>query len=344
MSGATATVNRPLPAVAPSVLAGLYQHRLLTTHQVRALFTPAAGQRWTRKVLAGLAQRGLVDRVRGPGTLSCWYLTDTGADAVEDTGPRSEQRRRIPTRAQAEGLLKRHTLAVNDVGIAFVRAARQRGDECSPDSWRHEIAHPISHGSVRRPPQLVVADALLTYLQTEEGDGLVMHQRFVEVDRGTERPADQLAGKLARYTRLRTYTPASDDDAEPLWRNYYRAWPHVLIVLADQSPARVAQRIARVLALYESDPTKGQRRAIPFSFVTLANLTTHGPFAQIFTSPTHAQPVDWLGRPSPEPVSRTNPSADRNKREVRNVTTFPKSSSLASHTSGLLHGSPQARR
>jgi hypothetical protein len=291
-----ATVARPLPAVAPSVLAGLYQHRLLTTLQVHALYTPAAGQRWTRKVLAALAQRGLVDRVRGPGTLSCWYLTDTGADAVEDTGPRGEQRRRVPTRAQAEGLLKRHTLAVSDVGIAFVKAARQRGDECNSDSWRHEIAHPISHGGARRPAQLVVADALLTYLQTADDGALVMHQRFVEVDRGTERPADQLAGKLARYTRLRTYTPSGDDHAEPLWRGYYRAWPHVLIVLADQSPARVAQRIARVLALYESDPAKGQRRAIPFSFVGLADLTEHGPFTPIFTNPTHAEPVDWLGK------------------------------------------------
>jgi Replication-relaxation len=299
---ATATVNRPLPAVAPSVLAGLYQHRLLTTRQVHALFTPAAGQRWTRKMLATLAQRGLVDRVRGPGTLSCWYLTDAGADAVEDTGPRGEQRRRVPTRAQAEGLLKRHTLAVNEVGIAFVTAARKRGDECGSDSWRHEIAHPISQGSVRRPAQLVVADALLTYLQPGDDGSLVMHQRFVEVDRGTARPADQLAAKLARYTRLRTYTTSTEEHAEPLWRTYYRAWPHVLIVLADQSPARVTQRIARVLALYESDPAKGQRRAIPFSFVSLTDLAAHGPFAPIFTNPTSAEPVDWLGQPAPKEV------------------------------------------
>jgi hypothetical protein len=294
--------ERPLPAVAPSVLAGLYQHRLLTTQQVHALYTPVAGDRWTRKVLEVLKRRELVDRVRGPGTLSCWYLTDAGAEAVEAAGPRGEQRRRVPTRAQAEGLLKRHTLAVNEVGIAFVAAARGRGDECGPDSWRHEIAHPISAGSVRRPPQLVVADALLTYLQTGLDGSLVMHQRFVEVDRGTARPADQLAGKLARYTRLRSYTLSSDVQAEPLWRSYYRAWPHVLIVLADQSPARIAQRISRVLALYESDPAKGLRRAIPFSFVSLAELTERGPFAPIFTKPTSTGPVDWLGQLPPKEV------------------------------------------
>ncbi len=247
-----------------------------------------------------LGRRELVDCVRGPGTLSCWYLTDAGAEAVEAAGPRGEQRRRVPTRAQAEGLLKRHTLAVNEVGIAFVVAARERGDECGSDSWRHEIAHPISPGSARHPGQLVVADALLTYLQAGADGSLIMHQRFVEVDRGTARPADQLAGKLARYTRLRSYTPSTEEQAEPLWRNYYRAWPHVLIILADQSPARVSQRVARVLALYESDPAKGLRRAIPFSFVSLAELTAHGPFAPIFTNPTSAEPVDWLGQPSPK--------------------------------------------
>jgi Replication-relaxation len=290
-------IDRPLPGVASAVLAGLYQHRLLTTTQIRALYMPRAGQRWTRKVLDVLKRRELVDRARGPGTLSCWYLTDAGADAVEAAGTRAEQRRRVPTRAQAEGLLKQHTLAVNDVGIAFVLAARIRRDECD---WRHEIAHPISAGSVRRQPQLVVADALLTYLQAEDDGELVLHQRFIEVDRGTERPAEQLAGKLARYTRLRTYTTASGDPPdEPLWRNYYRAWPHLLIVLAGQSPARVSRRIARVLALYESDPAKGSRRAIPFSFVTLSDLAAHGPFAPIFTSPTHAEPVDWLGQPHP---------------------------------------------
>lgn len=287
----------PLPAIGTDVLGGLYQHRLLTTQQVRALFTPTASERWTRKVLELLKQRQLVDRVRGPGTLSCWYLTDVGADAVETTGPRGEPRRRVPTPAQAEGPLKRHTLAVNDVGIAFMIAARERDDECNSDSWRHEIAHPISPGTARRPGQLVVADALLTYLQIGEDGSLTMHQRFVEVDRGTARPADQLAAKIARYTRLRGYTPSTEQDAEPLWRNYYRAWPHVLIVLAEQSPTRVERRIARVLALYDSDPAKGTRRAIPFSFVGLADLTEQGPFAPIFTSPASPEPMDWLGQP-----------------------------------------------
>jgi len=170
--------DRALPGVAPAMLAGLYQHRLLTTLQLHALYTPRARLRWTRRVLESLRMRGLVDRAQGPRTLSCWFATEAGAVAVETAGPRAEQRRRVTTQAQAEGLLRRHTILVNEVGIAFTNAANDRGDECGPDSWRHEIAHPISAGSARKPPQLVVADALLTYLQTTADGALALHQRL----------------------------------------------------------------------------------------------------------------------------------------------------------------------
>ncbi|HEV3319832.1 MAG TPA: sigma-70 family RNA polymerase sigma factor [Solirubrobacteraceae bacterium] len=129
---------------------------------------------------------------------------------------------------------------------------------------------------------------------------LVLHQRFIELDRGTARPAEQLAAKITRYTRLRYYTPASaaapDAPAEPLWRRYYRSWPHLLIVLADQSERRMRQRIRRTLALYESDPGKDHRIAIPVSFVGLDDLLSSGPFAHVFVTADHpGRPVNWLG-------------------------------------------------
>jgi Replication-relaxation len=281
------------------MLSGLYQHRLLTTPQIHRLYTPHAGARWTRKALGQLKQRGLVDRVRDQH-IAHWFLTEQGADAVEAASSPSEPRRRVLNRAQAEGPLRAHTIAVNEVGVAFVQAAQQRADECSADSWRNEIAHPISRGSIRHPAQLVIADALLTYLQAETDGTLILHQRFIELDRGTRRPADQLAAKLARYTQLRTHTPTSSPDAQPAWRAYYRSWPHLLVVLADQTPARIQQRIHRTLALYQSDPGRDPRRAIPFTFVALNQLTLHGPFAPIFTSPTHNEPVNWLGNPQPK--------------------------------------------
>lgn len=320
MTTRTAGTNSAFPAVAVAIMESLYQHRLLTTEQLRVLHTPDATAGWMRRVLRSLASRDLVDRVRSPATRSLWYLTELGAETIESAGTRAEPRRRLTTRAQAAGPLKAHTLAVNEVGIAFVRAARERGDECGSESWRHEIAHPISGGQSRsrgqsraRPSaELVVADALLTYLQIGEGGGLTLHQRFVELDRGTARPAEQLANKITRYARLRHYA-ASGAPERPLWRSYYRAFPQLLIVLADQSRERIRSRIQRTLALHESDPTQPRARedagagasnggggAVPFPvfFVALEDLTNQGPFAPIFISAEHpGDRVDWLGRP-----------------------------------------------
>jgi hypothetical protein len=294
--------DRPLPSVATEVLAGIYQHRLLSTKQLHALYTPHSKARWTRRVLALLAERRLVDRTQGPGSLSLWFLTEYGAETVETAGPRPEPRRRLVGPAQAEGPLRKHTLAVNDVGIAFVRAARERGDECGPESWRHEIAHPISLARGRKPAEMAVADALLTYLQAGEDGSLALHQRWIELDRGTARPAEHLAAKISAYTRLRYFAlTGSEELGEPLWRNYYRSWPHLLIVLADQSRERMRLRIQRTLVLHQSDPANHEGAAIPLAFVALEDLQRHGPFAAIFTTPEHpTQPVDWLGQPQPK--------------------------------------------
>jgi hypothetical protein len=303
-----ARTSSALPPVAVALMESLYQHRLLSTEQLRVLHTPDATAGWMRRVLRLLAERGLADRVRGPATRSLWYLTELGADTIEAAGTLAEPRRRVTTSAQAAGPLRAHTIAVNEVGIAFMRAARERGDECGPDSWRHEIAHPISRSRGRRAAELVVADALLSYLQISEGGGLTLHQRFLELDRGTARPAEQLASKITRYARLRHYAgaPASAGSlARPLWRSYYRSFPHLLIVLADQSRERIRSRIQRTLALHESDPTLGdtadasEHRAgvVPVSFVALDDLINDGPFAPVFLfAERPQQPVDWLGR------------------------------------------------
>jgi Replication-relaxation len=291
------TARRPLPPVAGSMLAGIYEHRLLSTTQLHALYTPAAQPRWARQVLALLERRGFVDRIRSPRRLSLWFLTDVGADVVEAGGARVEFRRRVTSREQAEGPLKKHTIAVNQVGVEFVRAARERGDECGPDSWRNEVAHPISQARGRRPAERVIADALLTYLKISSDGALALHQRFVELDRGT-RTTEQLAGKITRYARLRYYAPPGSGAStpEPLWRSHYRAWPHLLIVLADQSREAMRQRVRRTLALQASDPA-GRVGQVPVSFVALDDLAARGPFAPIFLNTQEPERrVDWLGQ------------------------------------------------
>lgn len=300
--GQTLNGYKALPPIAGSMLSGIYEHRLLSTTQLHALYTPDAQPRWTRRVLMQLEQRSLIGRIHSPRRLSLWFLTNAGADAVEQAGQRGdEQRRRVSSREQAEGPLKSHTIAVNQVGVEFVNAARARGDECGPDSWRNEIAHPISQARGRKPSELVIADALLTYLQVGDDDALALHQRFIELDRGT-RTTEQLATKITRYARLRRYalpSKSTEGQPEPLWRDHYRAWPQLLIVLADQSPNRMRQRIRRALALHASDPTA--TGPLPVYFVALDDLVQRGPFAPIFHSTQLPdEPVDWLGQTPPK--------------------------------------------
>src|SRR5450759_1640163 len=99
MSATAIDDHGPLPAVALAMMASLYQHRLLSTKQLQTLYTPEAVMRSTRRILAPLFHRGLIDRVQGPGTLSLWYLTEDGAETLEAAGTLAEPRRRLLTPA-----------------------------------------------------------------------------------------------------------------------------------------------------------------------------------------------------------------------------------------------------
>lgn len=297
----TTTVCEPdaLSVSSVDVLASIHQHRLLTARQVHDLHMPSCRLRWTQKMLVGLAEEGLIQRATGPHRLGLWFLTRHGAQTLRTLGTLGEYRDHLTTPVEAVGPLRKHTIAVNDTGIAFVKAARCRaGDECGAFSWRHEIAHPLSQNRGRQHTRLVIADALLSYLQQAEDRSVILHQRFIELDRGTI-PPEQLAGKLARYAQLQHYQPrpaAPDTPDGPLWRIYYRAFPGVLVVLADQTVVAARRRIQRVIALHRTDPYQARYGTVPTMFVTLDDLTEHGPFAPIFISieqPEHYQ--DWLG-------------------------------------------------
>jgi hypothetical protein len=288
------------PVASVDVLASIHQHRVLTARQVHELHSPSRRLRWTQKMLVGLADQRLVERAVGPHRLGLWFLTRRGVETLERCGTLAEQRHHLITPIEAVGLLRKHTMAVNDTGIAFVKAARSRqGDECGAFSWRHEIAHPISPPRGRAKTRMVIADALLSYLQQTPDQSLILHQRFIELDRGTI-PVEHLANKLSRYAQLQHYKstppPAPGPPDAPAWRVYYRTFPTVLVVLADQTPVAARRRIQRVIALYRTDPQHATYGTVPTLFVTLAELILRGPFAPIFISieqPEHYQ--DWLG-------------------------------------------------
>jgi hypothetical protein len=285
-------------ATGAEILESVHQHRVLTTAQIRVLHAPGKSRRWTLSVLSRLRSAGLVAMARRPNDPALWQLTEAGADAVEGITDRIETRRKVLAPAQAARALLAHTVAVNDVGIAFVQAARDRGDECSPFAWRHEIAHSLGPPPGRRMPEQLIADAVLTY-QLEEPDGQTSFlYRFVELDRGT-RAADDLTMRLARYARLyRRTIPADTAGGRPvsLWSKLYPVFPTVLVALAGR-PARLLQRRRdTVLALCRRHPDLRDNPAVEISICLLDDLQAHGPFSPICrTNADPDKPVDWLG-------------------------------------------------
>jgi hypothetical protein len=106
-----------------------------------------------QRVMASLLDAGLVGFVRvGRGAPRLYRLTAAGADAVELIATRTEHRRWLITAAKAAGPLHSHTREVNDVGIAFVTAARDRWLWCRPGAPGATTAAP-SLGATRLPTQ-----------------------------------------------------------------------------------------------------------------------------------------------------------------------------------------------
>jgi hypothetical protein len=290
---ATETISPPasgLPEATVEILASLTQHRVLTTEQVREIHLPASHTRWAQQVLGRLHRAELVAFARPPHSgQRLWFATERGVGLAQEAHG-LERAPRPLLASEVAGQLRAHTLAVNDAGIAFLLAARERGDEFGPLSWRHEVAHPISLGRGRRRRTLF-ADAVLTYLREEDGR-LALEQRFLELDRATL-SVDRLVAELARYVGLHA---AKDRGGEQIWRRQYPRFPKVHCILAGAAKPALERRCRSVIALLQTKPELVRPRAISISICLLDDLMDRGPFAPIFHSFRDGErPVDWLG-------------------------------------------------
>jgi hypothetical protein len=291
------TVAMPDRAVALSpvgndVLTSLYRHRLLSTSQIRAIHAPEGTPRGVRKTLARLAEGGYAERVGVSGTReTAWFVTPLGVEAVEGAGVATRPYRVTPERAR--GPLQSHTLAVNDVGIAFLVAARQRGDDFDANGWRHETAHAITEG---RKPELLIADAVVDYT-VHEPNGEIFLCRFVEVDRGTM-SVREVAAKLTNYARLYHFRPKeAAGEAARGWRQLYPRFPKVVVVLCGRPLPILERRLRSLLEMARRDPELlNLVDELGISMTTLDALARRGPFAPIFWRlGGPAGPVDVLG-------------------------------------------------
>lgn len=272
------------------VLASLAQHRVLTVAQVNAMHLPGRTRRRAQQVLADLTREGLADKAGGARAQRVWFLAERGRLALSAAGLLEGDPPQLDRRS-ADGRLRAHTLAVNDVGVAFVEAARRSGDEFGPLSWRHEVAHPMSAGRGRRR-RTKRTDAVLTYLRAE-GVETVVEQRFLELDRAT-RPVEGLARELAAYGRLRS---ARAPGGDPIWRASYPAFPSVLCVLAGARPDLLRRRRSAVSAFLRADPATASSPQPAIRLCLLEDLCAEGPTAPIFEEAREpGRALDWLGR------------------------------------------------
>ena len=282
------------------ILASLYQHRLLSTSQVWALHTPSTSRRWAQSVLAALERGGYVARVSTARSHEAlWFVTEQGAEATEGAGVARRPYRMTAERAR--GPLQAHTLAVNDVGVAFVEAARRRGDDFDFWGWRHEAAHRV--GDAGKGAETVIADAVIDYTAHTEGALLC---RFVELDRSTM-PLRELEAKLTGYARLYRYRPKPaggwSADLPQGWRQFYPLFPKILVILCGRPAHVLARRMRALLELVWANPNLRDVQTDDTDFdiflTTLAELRAAGPFGPVFRRPAAPDTlVDVLGQPA----------------------------------------------
>lgn len=302
----------------------LYQHRVLSTHQLHMLLAEPATRPsrpvYLRRQLNELLAAGLVRRLRAQGgghgigrvqsRPYLWFLTEAGAETVEEAGELPNRPYRV-TPDSVAGARQSHTLAVNDVGAAFVEHARSLGHECGPLDWTPEVANRIRDGQRRFEDDHVISDAVLNYVHINRGQRTML-SFFIEVDRATMTSA-RLASKLSAYGRLYEYVPQSPDRARrshtatrPAWMYSYPVFPRVLVIL-DAAPPRAGQRdrrperlAARTEDLYARTAADVRLSRIKddllIGVTTLQQLQEHGPFAPIFTPLLRGTPA---ARPAP---------------------------------------------
>jgi len=205
-----------------------YEHRVLTTEQLRRLhFGSSRRARWR---LERLYQLRVLDRFRPPrerGQGSApfhWLLDEAGAHVVAEAlgVERSELRwRHQAAVAIASSSTLAHQLEVNEFFTRLAEEASQAGGRLT--AWWGERRCLASLGGRAAPDG---------YGRLElPGQGPASF--LLELDRGTERPAERLRQKARRYARALPRSPLSQEAP--------------LIVLAVPTPAR-RDHLAQALA------------------------------------------------------------------------------------------------
>lgn len=295
--GAPATSLAPSPAepLRHQVLAGLAQHRIATTGQLRRMLRPEGTRQLLSRVLNKLRSDGFVDCTVLPDAnrsrTNAWYLTQEGSRLTRDL-PVLRGRPPYPITSDTAASLKTpHTLAVVRAHLAFAADARGLGHEHGPWDWTPEVSHSIGEGD------RIVADAVMYYTVVET-DHRRKLRAFVEVDR-TTMSSERLAVKLIEYTRLFQYEaqpvgrrrPAA---AGPAWLRWYPVFPRVLFVLTGASRARLDNRMSDLQAMVAQHPlVAALAREVRLGAAVLEDIEHHGPAQAVWVPLVGGKPRPW---------------------------------------------------
>ncbi|MFJ4648184.1 replication-relaxation family protein [Streptomyces bobili] len=277
------------------VLAGLAQHRIATTGQLRRMLRPQGTRQLLSRVLNKLRSDGFVDCTVLPDAnrsrTNAWYLTQEGSRLTRDL-PVLRGRPPYPITSDTAASLKTpHTLAVVRAHLAFAADARRLGHEHGPWDWTPEVSHSIGEG------ERVMTDAVMYYTAVD-GEERRKLRAFIEVDR-TTMSSERLAVKLIEYARLFRYEaqpvgrrrPAF---AGPSWLRWYPVFPRVLFVLTGASRNRLESRMSDLQSMVAQHPlVAGLAREVPLGAAVLENLEEQGPSQAVWIPLAGGKPRPW---------------------------------------------------
>ncbi|MFD7555217.1 replication-relaxation family protein [Streptomyces sp. NPDC059835] len=299
MTMATPLTPTTTDSRAHQALALIAQYRLLTTTQLHQLLAPHLPPRKIHRTLVPLREQGLITHT-SLGTsshLQAHFLTPAGLAMVADWPElRGRAATGIPSAAAAR-LRAAHTLTGVRAHLAFLTAARTRGDEYGPLDWMPEVTHrlPDTGGEDR-----LIADAVFHYTATTPRR--VQYRAFVEIDRATM-SSERLARKLISYARFHDYVPqqagrrgtVADQGSMLAWQRLYPRFPRILFVLTGATRTVLATRIQDLRSMTADHDRVAQLAThVPLGATILEDLEAHGPHAPVWTPLAgSAEPRGW---------------------------------------------------
>jgi hypothetical protein len=176
-----------------ALLLSLFEHKVLTTHQIKSLYFRSfrrCQHRMKELRELDLVSSFSVGRGFGEGRPpACWYLTKPGlAEIAEAKGVRTSDLPWVPDHSYRTNKILAHRFGVNAFFCALVEASRAHQHHCLA-TWRPE------HW-VRTRAAEIKPDGFGRYLHSEGAC-----EFYLEYDRGTE-AFGALSRKLEGYLRL----------------------------------------------------------------------------------------------------------------------------------------------